>query len=143
MLRLLKNLRVPLSCFGTSLIMDAVAVAIDHALDLKAIRTVLVVGCISMLPMAVMLYWLRCVHRLAYGVFEFVVAFGVMYFIVLGMVYGTPSSEITTQLITGRTLTLFAVVYFMVRAMDNIGEGLRPGTRLAARWNDLFPKPLK
>jgi hypothetical protein len=58
MLRTLKNLRVPLSCIGISLIIDVTAVAIDHV------------------SMAVLLYWLRCVHRLAYGLFEFMVAFG-------------------------------------------------------------------
>jgi hypothetical protein len=40
------------------LIIDVTAVAIDHV------------------SMAVLLYWLRCVHRLAYGLFEFMVAFG-------------------------------------------------------------------
>jgi hypothetical protein len=42
----------------------------------------------------------------------------------------------TIELVTGRMLTLFAAIYFMVRALDNIGQGLGP--TYTERWKRFF-----
>ena len=98
---------------------------------------------LSTLPIAVILYWLRRAHRFYYGVFELIVALCFLYFVLAGMVFGEASRIFSVGLVFNRTVTLFAVVYFLVRALDNIGEGIRPGTFLEDRWNLLFPKPPK
>jgi hypothetical protein len=139
----LKSLKVPLLCILVSIVIDLIGLALDHFLGARWLSATIFAWTLSMLPMGVLLYWLRCVHRLAYGMFEMIVSLGVLYFVLSSMVFTRPSTEMSLHLLTNRALTLFAVVYFMVRALDNIGEGLRPGTPMHARWSVLFPKPAK
>lgn len=93
-----------------------------------------------MVPMAVLLYWFRRAHRFWYGGFEFVIAFGAMYFLLLGMITAVKAASISLGTITARILAMFAVAYFMVRALDNIGEGLQLWSVVEKRWNLWFPK---
>jgi hypothetical protein len=89
----------------------------------------------AVLPVAANLYRLRCKDKFTYGIFELVVAVGFFYFLSVGF-YEKPAEPMTVQLITGRVLTFFAAIYFMVRALDNIGQGLDPAR--AARWKQFF-----
>src|SRR4051794_2511270 len=77
----------------------------------------------AVLPIAANLYRLRCKNKLAYGVFELVVAIGFFYFLALGM-YNAPYQPLTLEMLVSRMLTFFAAIYFMVRALDNIGQGV-------------------
>ncbi|UFZ06953.1 hypothetical protein LQG66_11885 [Bradyrhizobium ontarionense] len=84
---------------------------------------------------AVNFYRLRCRNKLIYGLFEMATAMAFFYFLALGL-YEKPYEPMRVELIVGRALTFFAAIYFMVRALDNIGQGLR-GDR-ATRWKLFF-----
>lgn len=94
-----------------------------------------VAGTLAAVPIAAMLYRLRCNNKTAYGIFELIIATGFLYYLTLGMLEKAPD-VMTVELITNRMLTLFAAVYFIVRALDNIGQGLS-GTR-GERWKRFF-----
>jgi hypothetical protein len=94
---------------------------------------------LAALPLATLFYSVRRKNRAIYGLVEMVAAVALLYFLFLH--FGP--SELTPELITGRTVAIMAVVYVMVRALDNIGEGLLPGSSLEKRWTRLFPKPVK
>ncbi|WP_315806670.1 MULTISPECIES: hypothetical protein [unclassified Bradyrhizobium] len=89
----------------------------------------------GMVLTAVNLYRLRCRNKLIYGLFEMATAMAFFYFLALGL-YEKPYEPMTVELITGRVLTFFAAIYFMVRALDNIGQGLRGDH--ADRWKQFF-----
>lgn len=91
---------------------------------------------LSALPIAALFYSVRRKNRVIYGLVELVAAVTALYFLFLRFDIG----ELTVELITTRTVAIMAVVYVMVRALDNIGEGLRPGSSLEDYWTRLFPK---
>jgi hypothetical protein len=81
-----------------------------------------------------MFYRMRSKTKLLYGILELLAAVGFFYFLLLGM--QEKSVEKTIELIANRMLTIFAAVYFMVRAFDNIGQGL--SGQNAIRWKRIF-----
>jgi hypothetical protein len=94
---------------------------------------------LSALPIAILFYSVRRKNRVIYGLAEMIAAIAVLYFLFLRFGPG----ELTVELIAARTLAILAVVYIMVRALDNIGEGLRRGSPLETYWARLFPKTAK
>lgn len=91
----------------------------------------------AVLPIAASLYRLRCKNKVAYGSFELVVAIGFFYFLTLG-IYKEAYQPLTLELLLSRMLTFFAAIYFMVRALDNIGQGLTGAS--SDRWKQLFER---
>lgn len=89
------------------------------------VRPVLVVLSISAVPLAGMFYWVRRRHRLSYGITEMLIAIAGLYVLMLGIVFKA-EPEPYAGLIGARAITFMAAVYVMVRAFDNIGEGLTP-----------------
>jgi hypothetical protein len=75
-------------------------------------------------------FWVRTNHRVWYGLSEIVVAFGLMYLayfphggrVALQAHYVEPSF---LDVLTGRTVPLFASVYAFVRGCDNFLSGLQ------------------
>jgi hypothetical protein len=94
---------------------------------------------LSALPIAALFYSVRRKNRVVYGLVEMVAAIAALFFLFLR--FGP--SELTVEFIASRTVAILAVVYVMVRALDNIGEGLRSGSRLEGYWTRLFPKAAK
>jgi hypothetical protein len=71
----------------------------------------------------VFLYWLRCRHRVLYGVAEILVALGLIYLFFFPQVFfltggggglGSPGQYLS------RTVALFGGLYALVRGLDNI-----------------------
>lgn len=91
---------------------------------------------LSALPIAALFYSVRRKNRAIYGLVELVAAIAAIYFLFLRFGAG----ELTVDLIAARTVAIMAVVYVMVRALDNIGEGLPRGSSLKDYWTRLFPK---
>jgi len=94
---------------------------------------------LSALPPAALFYSVRRKNRVIYGLVEMAAAIAALYFLFLRFGPG----ELTVELLAARTVAIMAVVYVMVRALDNIGEGLRPGSPLENYWTRLFPKAAK
>jgi hypothetical protein len=117
------------------LVMIALLAAAAIALYFGFTDTMFYLATLAILPIAGGFYRLRCKTKLAYGVFELIVAVGFFYFLALS-IYRGPYEPLTFELLVSRTLTFFAAIYFMVRALDNIGQGLS-GT-LGARWKHFF-----
>ena len=89
----------------------------------------------AMLCIAIIFYRMRQRNRLWYGGFELTVSLVAFYF---GLTtFYESEAPATVQLILGRMLLMFAAIYVMVRALDNIGSGLEK-TRWASRWNRIF-----
>ena len=78
-------------------------------------------------------------NRLSYGLTELASACGLFYVTLVSMANRTPT-ELSAGLISIRSLTFIALIYFMVRALDNIGEGLKPYPIWEARWDKAFPR---
>ena len=94
---------------------------------------------LSALPLAALFYSVRRKNRVTYGLVEMAAAIAALYFLFLRFGPG----ELTVELIAARTVAIMAVVYVVVRALDNIGEGLRAGSSLESHWARLFPKTAK
>jgi len=105
----------------------------------RASSTFLVFGCLSLTPFAIVLYWLRRAFRLWYGMFEYAVACVTLAVVVRNTMGAVPISEQNYESFAARWVSILAVMYLMVRSLDNIGEGFRPG-KWQDRWNRWFPK---
>jgi hypothetical protein len=90
---------------------------------------------LSLLVMSAMLYRLREMWRAWYGGMEFGVAL-VGFFLVLKSFYENLHGMADESILT-RMAILFAAVYVMIRALDNIGTGLK-GTKFEGRWKAIF-----
>jgi hypothetical protein len=111
-----------------------------------ATKVGVVVFAISWLQLPVALYWLRRRYRLAYGVLEL--------FVGIATVFGSSWPLMTSGLppdakVSGflaeydlHTLAMGAAVYVCVRALDNVGEGLKGYPRGKKIWDEFFPEPL-
>lgn len=106
--------------------------------DLFQPRGALFVLSLSAVPIAAMFYWVRRRHRLAYGITEMVMAVSGLYALMLAIVFKDASASSFLGQVSTRTISFMAAVYVMVRAFDNIGEGLP--VRFAKYWDFAFPK---
>ena len=99
---------------------------------------------LGLASLGVFLYMMRREARLLYGVIETLAGLGAIVAALLNTIrlLGGPPDE---NLFAGqnRFIALFllaAAVYVVVRGLDNIGEGLRNGSKAESRWNSIFPK---
>ncbi|WGR93649.1 hypothetical protein MTX26_28805 [Bradyrhizobium sp. ISRA443] len=99
-------------------------------------KTAFAIWSLSAVPLAALFYSVRRRNRVVYGLIEMIAAIAALFFLFLRFDPG----ELTVELIAARTVAILATVYVMVRALDNIGEGLRPGSLLESQWARLFPK---
>jgi NADH:ubiquinone oxidoreductase subunit 6 (subunit J) len=129
----MKNVRL---LTGAIVVMAALTI-IGTLIDDK--NTAFFVWSLSALPIAALFYSVRRKNRVVYGLVEMAVAIAALYFLFLHFGPG----ELTVEQIATRTVAIMAVVYVIVRALDNIGEGLRQGSSLEAYWSRLFPKVAK
>jgi hypothetical protein len=87
---------------------------------------------VAVFSIAVLLYRLREKKRLFYGLLELGVSI-ISGFLVL-QTFASNSHGIAEQPLITRMALLFASVYVMIRALDNIGTGLR-GTEAGEWWD--------
>jgi hypothetical protein len=91
---------------------------------------------VALLAIGVLLYRLRLRNRLWYGGFELLVTFVASYFVLLNLY--EQATSLTMEIIVSRIIILFAAVYVMIGALDNIGEALPPTGRFTKMCNNLF-----
>jgi hypothetical protein len=126
-----RQVRFPLVTFA----MMMFAIGVGELLYLSGWRhAALAAWTLSMLPIALSLYRMRHRSRLWYGSLELLIALTAFYFVLLGII--EVAKPMTMELVVGRVLIFFVAIYFMVRALDNIREGL--GSRLAGRWDSFL-----
>lgn len=130
----------PLVCFVVTLVLLFTGYAIDTAYGDPALFVTLFFWMLGMLPIAVSFYRLRRRQRLAYGLFELVASCAIFYATMLAIIHRGGAAPMSLETIATRSITFIALVYFMVRALDNIGEGLKPYPMWEARWDKVFPK---
>lgn len=92
--------------------------------------------CFAMLAIGLLFYRLRLRSRLWYGGFELLIALAASYFVLLNLYQH--AAGLAVQTLIGRIIILFAAVYVMVRALDNVGQALRPHWRVTEKWQRLF-----
>jgi hypothetical protein len=126
-------MKIVLLCAGT---MFALLAACKVAFVLGVPHAALILATLAMLPVAVSFYRLRLRYRLWYGCFELAVALGFFYFLLVNFFASGRPFEF--ELVTGRSLALFAAIYFMIRALENIRAGLKPEWVLTKRWDAIF-----
>lgn len=132
-----KAVRFPILCFLMTITLALMGMVMDHLF--KVLWPALLLWTLATVPVAIALYRTRGLNRLIYGLFEMLVALGVLYVWMLTVIK-SPGAPLSLELIAPRILAIFVVIYFMVRALDNIGEGLKRGSRLYALWQKFFPK---
>lgn len=125
------QVRFPLVTFAIMML----AVGVGELLYFAGWRhAALAAWALSLLPIAFSLYRMRHRSRLWYGGLELLIALTAFYFILLGIIEA--AKPMTMELVVGRMLIFFVAIYFMVRALDNIREGL--GSSLAGRWDNFL-----
>jgi hypothetical protein len=90
---------------------------------------------LAVFPFAVAFYRMRDVNRLIYGAFELLIALASLY-VGIWRFASTPSPMSFDHVATV-WLFLWVAIYFMVRALENIGVGLR-GSKYKMRWDAVF-----
>ncbi len=95
---------------------------------------------LSAFPIAVSFYRMKRRFRLMYGLFELAAACALFFVTLLGMIHPTDVWVFPNEKLLSRGLTFLALIYFMVRALENIGEGFNPSSSSAKKWNSVFPK---
>ncbi len=90
---------------------------------------------------AVALYALRTWNRLLYGLAELAVAGATILGAAASSYFGKQGQGF--DFVLGDALPIAAAVYVLVRALDNIGEGLKRknGGKYPAVWSKIFPEP--
>jgi hypothetical protein len=96
-----------------------------------------IVATLAVFSIAVLLYRLREKKRLFYGLLELGVSI-ISGFLVLQS-FAANSHGVADQPLITRMALLFASVYVMIRALDNIGVGLK-GTEAGEWWESAFRK---
>lgn len=134
-----RNLRAVLYFSLATFGLQAAGAALDHYFGPPALHFAIILWSLSTVPIALSLYWLRRRYRLAYGVFELMIAVGFVYAATLSIIF--EKSDNAALLIVARWFAYMAGVYFIVRALDNIGEGFKRGSRFDRKWSRLFPRP--
>ena len=131
-----QKVRFPILCFLIAMALALLGVMADHLF-----ASILLSGffwCAAAVPFAIAFYRLRGRNRLVYGAFELVIGFAALY---VGLLNIMRSGQlISFERVATTMLVIFVALYFMVRALDNIGGGLKPGSKAEARWLVLFPK---
>ena len=103
-------------------------------------------ACLSMFCGGLCLYALRRMARSWYGLCELTFAVGVLFVAIYATLrYSNPAEAFAGRLeidIASRQAgaAMIAAVYLIVRALDNIGEGLKPGSQAATLWARWFPQ---
>jgi hypothetical protein len=92
---------------------------------------------LAIFSIAVLLYRLRERKRLFYGLLELAVSI-VGGFLVLQS-FASNSHRIAEEPLITRMALLFAAIYVMIRALDNIGTGLK-GSPAGEVWESAFRK---
>jgi hypothetical protein len=100
----------------------------------------------AVLPWSGFFYALRRLNRVLYGMIELLVTLGLGAVFFLGFAKRefreVPLSDwLAIVEALHSSLIIAGAVYVGVRALDNIGEGLKPGTCRRAAWDKVFPKP--
>jgi len=98
-------------------------------------NTALLVWTAALVAVSIMLYRLREQNRAWYGALEFVIA-AASFFMLLKGLHDNYRGAADAPIIV-RMGFLFAAIYVMVRAFDNIGAGFK-GTKTEGRWNSFF-----
>lgn len=125
----------PIVCFVLTMALASTGALINQRYG--ALYVTLIFWALSAVPLAVSFYRLRRRNRLFYGVVEMIAACVIAYVTMLGIVHGNTNGP-KHEVFVG--ITLVALIYFMVRALDNIGEGIPKGSKCAQRWETVFPK---
>lgn len=130
---LMRNLRLLIGAVAATITLLAIGSLIEDE------KLSFLVWSLAAVPIAALFYSVRRKNRVIYGLIEMIAAIAALFFLFLRFGPG----DLTVELIAARTVAILATVYVMVRALDNIGEGFRPGSRLECRWTGLFPKAEK
>jgi hypothetical protein len=129
--------KFPVLCFLTAMLLALIGEVVSEVFD--ATWLTVLFWSLAVTPFAITFYRLRGTNRLMYGVFELLVAFTSLYagiWRLMRAAYPFSFEQFATV-----SLLLWVAIYFMVRALDNIGLGLKPGSNIYARWQMVFPRP--
>ena len=125
----------PIVCFVLTMALASTGELINQRYE--ALYVTLIFWALSAVPLAVSFYRLRRRNRLFYGIVEMIAACVIAYVTMLGIVHRNTNGP---EHVVFVGITLVALIYFMVRALDNIGEGIPKGSKWAQRWETVFPK---
>lgn len=128
-----RRTRFPILCFLVAM-MFALAGQIADGVFHATWLTVLFWSS-AIIPFAISFYRMRGVNRMMYGGFELLIAF-VSVYVGIWRFVSTPYPPSLEHLAT-ISLLLWVAIYFMVRALDNIGVGLQ-GSKYEKRWQAVF-----
>lgn len=106
------------------------------AMNWGAPHLAIILWCLSLVAIGLLFYRVRIRSRLCYGIFELLVAMIASYFVLLNLY--SHAEAFTFELIASRMMILFAAVYVIVRALDNIGQDLSRNWRFTKAWKALF-----
>ena len=132
----LNRMRLQITCFAIAAILLVGGFAVPNSIS-GANAIAALIWSVSMLPLAVTLYWVRRTNRIVFGTVELAAGFGLLYFAILNAMVRENLNF--TALVTERTLLFLAAIYLMVQGLGNVGDGLNSNSPIGRQWNQLFP----
>lgn len=101
---------------------------------------------LGLLTVGTYLYFLRCRHRLVYGLIETAAAIAIIAVTLVSVLNGIGyKREAVGRFLwmegVAPWLQLAAALYIFVRGLDNMGEGLKQHPRILECWRRVFPVP--
>jgi hypothetical protein len=128
-----RSTRFPILCFSVAMALALIGQILDGAYH--ATWLTVLFWSSAVVPFAISFYRMRGVNRIIYGAFEMLVAFASVYAGLWRFVVATYPMSFEHLAIV--SLFLWVAIYFMVRALDNIGVGLQ-GSKHEERWQAVF-----
>jgi hypothetical protein len=125
--------RFPIICFLVAIVLALIGQLLNGLF--KATWLPALFWSLAATPFAVAFYRMRDINRVYYGAFELLIAFASLY-VGIWRFASTPS-PMSFEHVATVWLFLWVAIYFMVRALDNIGVGLR-GSKYEVRWQSVF-----
>jgi hypothetical protein len=127
-----RRTRFPIICFLLAMVLALVGQLLDGLFH--AIWLTVLFWSMAVIPFAISFYRMRSLNRTIYGAFEPLIAFLSLY---VGIwKFASTSYPSSFEHLATISLFLWVAIYFMVRALDNIGQGLDPVRRV--RWQQFF-----
>ncbi|MBZ9975509.1 hypothetical protein [Mesorhizobium sp. BR-1-1-10] len=103
-------------------------------------------GYLTFIVFGIVLYWMRENQRWLYGLVEIAAALALVFITLFFLGVGGPKPDVGTNIYTipfvTHLLQMLAAIYFLVRGLDNLGQGLRKFPVWNRRWRWLSLKPV-
>jgi hypothetical protein len=128
-----RRTRFPIFCFLVAMLLALIGQILEVLFNTTWLTVLF--WSLAATPFAVSFYRMRNINRVIYGGFESLIGFASLYVGIWKFVRA--AYPMSFESLVTVSLLLWIAIYFMVRALDNIGVGLQ-GSKYEKRWQEFF-----